>query len=75
MKSQEQRDGDAVVIVQTLLWLAAVAVLAGVLYAIVSALTRRFTAPLDVVVWVTFWVVCGSAAMAPLGYLYRHRRA
>jgi membrane protein YdbS with pleckstrin-like domain len=70
MKSQEQREGDAVVIVTTTLWLGAVAVAVWVLFAVISAMTGLEGGPFIVV----FWVTLGCAVVPPLAYLYRHRR-
>ena len=70
MKSQEQREGDAIVIATTMLWLAIVAVVVWVLFAAVSSVTGLEDGPLIVVSWVL--LCCG--AVPPLGYLYRHRR-
>ena len=74
MKSQEQREGDAVVIVIALLGLAAVAVLGVVSFELVSSLTRLVDHPVGNVLWLPFWVLVACAAVAPLRYLYRHRR-
>lgn len=70
MKTQEQREGDAVAIGTALLWLFAVAVLIWVSFVVVSSVTGLEDGPLIVVVWVLF----GLASVLALGYLYRHRR-
>jgi hypothetical protein len=71
MKSQEQREGDAVVIGTVMLWLAAVAVAVWVPFAVISSVTGLEDGPLVLV----FWVLFGCAAIPPLAYLYRHRRS
>lgn len=74
MKSQEQREGDAVVIFTAMLGLAATAVIGLVMFEVASAVTGLVDSPLNIFGWVLFWAVLACLASAPLGYLYRHRR-
>ena len=69
MKSQERREGEAIVIFTATLWLAAVTVIGGGLLAVLAHVTR-----LDGLLSVVFWVLFACTASASLGYLYRQRR-
>ena len=75
VKTREQRDEETIVIVRTLLWLTAVVIVGMVLLPIARALTTVIGGPaLDAAIWVVLGGLYACAAMAPLAYLYRHRR-
>ena len=76
MKTREQRDEEAIVIVQALFGLSAVAILGVVLFPVASALTTVVGGPaLDIAIWVVLGGLYACAVCAPLAYLYRHRRS
>jgi hypothetical protein len=75
VKTREQRDEETIVIVRTLVWLTAVVILGMVLLPITRALTTVLGGPvLDSAVWVVVGGLYACVAIAPLAYLYRHRR-
>jgi hypothetical protein len=70
MKSQQRREGEAVVIVTAMLGSVAITLGGLLLVAVVVALTGLDVGSSEVV----FWVLFGCAASVALGYLHRHRR-
>ncbi len=71
MKSQERRDGDAVVITTAMLWLAAVTVIVLLLHAGIAHVIGLDDGNLSTALFVA---LLACAVAAPVRYLYRNRR-